>query len=651
MRAGMVLEALSQSYRVSLLVVPAPQYQGFPRELPSTLESLCEQVEMVSHGGDTKQKMQRTAQAYPHRRFDVVHVFRLCAVHYAVPYLNKGRNCPRNHFDIDDIESRTLTRLVELYRKTGNEAKALREAQNIRRLELLETVAFNRFGRIYVCSEADREEILKRTAKIEGVSPDVVVLRNAVRTPARPPRKVFRFLFVGTLSYYPNEDAIRFFCTEILPLIQKQADMSVIVDVAGSQGSGLQDIPSGNVIMVGEVANISLNYEACDAVIVPLRAGGGTRIKVLEAFSYRRPVITTSIGVEGIDAIPNEHVLVADTPQNFAAACLQLMSDPELGERLVENAIVLLQKSHTIKDLIRTVGFTPVVQRLEPAAEADLVRPPLESSNGHSPSKRIERIYVLGAPKDVNFTRCCVASIRYWYPNIRISLVKDGKYDTWDLEKYWNVEIFTIPSKHYGIGMSRLEVLLQRRRERCLIIDSDIVFAGPILGVLEQYGEDFIVEGANYPIQDIKAYYYDPEVVSAMYPPFRFPGYVFNCGQIVATTGIFGREDFTSFIALDEAPPRVLRPDVFVAFEQSVMNFVMHRSEQEGRISIRRHIFMRWPGAMEPSEVEIERITEGDGYDFLVHWAGYKDPVLGKNRMSHVLKYFERFYHQKTART
>ena len=260
---------------------------------------------------------------------------------------------------------------------------------------------------------------------------------------------------------------------------------------------------------------------------------------------------------------------------------------------------------------------------------------------------KIERIYVLGSPKDLHFTRCCIASIRRWYPDIPISLIKDGHYNTSNLERYWGVELFDTGGKHFGLGMSRLEPLFQPHRERCLILDSDIVLAGPILDALEQFNEDFVVEGSNYPPGDIKAYYYDPELVTLLCPSFRYPGYVFNTGQMVATTGILKQEFFSPFICFDQ-PPRVYREDLFAAFDQGILNFVMHQKAQEGLISIRRHVFMCWPASMQPSDVDVDRLKAGQGYDFLMHWAGLKHPAIRDNCMSHVLDYYERLYFQKT---
>jgi len=359
MRAGIVLEALCQRYRVSLLVVPGPQYQGFPRELPESLRRVCESVNMVSYDGDVPQRISRGTAVYRDYSFEAIHVFRLTALPYARPYLTATKGTARHYLDLDDIESKTQKRVAALHRRAGNEALAAQHEQNAKRCAMLETVAFRTFDRVYVCSAGDREDVLSRCAGVEASSLEVCVLRNAVRLPEAAPRRPFRFLFVGTLGYFPNEDAVRYFCARILPLIRDQADGAVFVDIVGRDAEGLRDLRVPGVTIVGQVADLAPYYEACDAVIVPLRAGGGTRIKILEAFSFRRPVVTTAIGMEGIEAVPNEHLLVGDEPEDFAAACLQLMLTPDLGQFLVENASEFLETCHTVQDLKRTIEAIP----------------------------------------------------------------------------------------------------------------------------------------------------------------------------------------------------------------------------------------------------------------------------------------------------
>jgi len=263
----------------------------------------------------------------------------------------------------------------------------------------------------------------------------------------------------------------------------------------------------------------------------------------------------------------------------------------------------------------------------------------------------ITKIFLAGYRRDVRFTRCCVASIRKWYPHIRISLIKDelaGAYDTSDLEQFYGVDIFDGGVRSYGWGMSKLEPLFLPERQRILILDSDIVFAGPVLDRLEQSAEDFVVAEEAHPGDEIREYYFDPELMERRHPGFRYPGYVFNTGQIVATSGILQREDFSPFVSFSE-PRRSLEPEVFRCGEQGLLNFMLFSHQQRGRLSIGRTAFMQWAGRLRPEDVEIARLEGGSPYDFLVHWAGPKAAGLSSTPMKYLLTYFEDAYYRRIS--
>jgi glycosyltransferase involved in cell wall biosynthesis len=348
MRAGMVLEALSGHYRVSLLAVPRGDLPG--HDLPEVLRASCEHVAMIPPHSDPQHRIQQARDIYREHTFDVIHVFRLAALPFAQPYFQKGSRRPRTHLDLDDIESKTHRRIAALHRSAGDAIKAAEEEDLANRSRLLETYTFRTFDRIYVCSEPDRQELLERCPA------EVRVLKNAVRPPAAvspsPPSQDFKFLFVGSLGYDPNKDAARYFCREILPIIRERAPTPFRVDfVGGGACHDLLDLGAPDVRIVGPVEDVQPWYEACHAVIVPLRAAGGTRIKILEAFSYQRPVVTTSIGVEGIEAQASRDVLVADQPESFASACLRLMSEPDLAKYLAGNASSMLAQRYSSEEL------------------------------------------------------------------------------------------------------------------------------------------------------------------------------------------------------------------------------------------------------------------------------------------------------------
>jgi len=364
MRAGMVLEALAEYCRVSLLVVPL--YPPFEQQVAEVFRKRCLKSAIVWRP-DYRDQIRQAAETYRDSRFDIVHVFRLAAVPSARAYLQGKARCD---LDLDDIESKTHRRLASLYRANGDALMAGSEEAEARRSELLEAVAFQEFDRVYVCSEEDKNELLARCRA------ELRVLPNAVRVPdAVGPcgtDDVCRLLFVGTLGYYPNQDAVTWFCQQILPHIRQKSPVGVRVDIVGAGCcERLRDIAAASAVhLAGQVLDVRPWYEAARAVIVPIRAAGGTRIKILEAFSYQRPVVTTSIGVEGIQARPGEHVLVGDTPEAFASLCVQLITDPRLAQNLVENARSLLLRCYSAETLKRSVASPPAVA-VRPVSQSD----------------------------------------------------------------------------------------------------------------------------------------------------------------------------------------------------------------------------------------------------------------------------------------
>jgi glycosyltransferase involved in cell wall biosynthesis len=104
------------------------------------------------------------------------------------------------------------------------------------------------------------------------------------------------------------------------------------------------------------VADLEEAYARADVVVVPLRAGGGTRIKLLEAMAYGVPVISTTLGAEGIDIQSGTHAILVDNPFEFAASCLQLVQDAALRTRLAQNGKALVKAAYTEEALIRRIG-------------------------------------------------------------------------------------------------------------------------------------------------------------------------------------------------------------------------------------------------------------------------------------------------------
>jgi len=183
-----------------------------------------------------------------------------------------------------------------------------------------------------VCSEQDRQRLQ---------AAHVRVIPNGYAYPVRPvgrpevqPTPVI--VIPGSLTYGPNIDAAHYFIVRILPLLRRRLP-AVRVRLVGQADRTVQRLHRPPAVTVtGVVPDITAELAGADLIAVPIRFGGGTRIKVLEAFAHRIPLVSTPAGVEGIEAAGGRELLIADTPADFAAACFTLLTDLELRRALVE---------------------------------------------------------------------------------------------------------------------------------------------------------------------------------------------------------------------------------------------------------------------------------------------------------------------------
>ena len=158
-----------------------------------------------------------------------------------------------------------------------------------------------------------------------------------------------QLLFVGTFGCYANRDAAFFLGREVLPALCRLTGGRLQINLVGSGGAEeLGKLALNPIIKVHDyVDDLRPLYSQADVAVVPIRAGGGTRIKILEAFAHGVPVVSTRVGAEGISVVDGEHLLLADDAVAFARACLQVKQDPELAGRLAARALALLREKYT----------------------------------------------------------------------------------------------------------------------------------------------------------------------------------------------------------------------------------------------------------------------------------------------------------------
>jgi polysaccharide biosynthesis protein PslH len=144
-------------------------------------------------------------------------------------------------------------------------------------------------------------------------------------------------LFTGLMSYYPNRHGALHFIEHIFPLIEARLPAARLLVVGASPPHALRRAARSNVEITGYVPSVEPYFRRATAFVAPLEIGGGTRVKVLEALAYGVPVISTTIGCEGLDVVDGQSVLLADTPSAFAQAVLRVLLCPSLARALSAN--------------------------------------------------------------------------------------------------------------------------------------------------------------------------------------------------------------------------------------------------------------------------------------------------------------------------
>ncbi len=145
-------------------------------------------------------------------------------------------------------------------------------------------------------------------------------------------------IYIGSMDWYPNEDAVTFFVEEVLPIVRKSVQNVKFSIVGGNPSDHVQQLADRDgVVVTGRVPEIKPYFSAATVFVVPLRIGSGTRLKILEALAMGKAVVSTTVGAEGLALQNGEEIMIADEPNHFAEAVTQLLTDPALRKKISEN--------------------------------------------------------------------------------------------------------------------------------------------------------------------------------------------------------------------------------------------------------------------------------------------------------------------------
>jgi glycosyltransferase involved in cell wall biosynthesis len=266
------------------------------------------------------------------RRFDVVNLEFPYLAHFRMRRSPPGTPPPPLVLDAHEIAYDIVRQVAQSDVSLGRRAHA---ALNWRKLRRDEGEAFRSADGIYACSVADQERL-----RVHVPSARIVVIPNAADVdyyqprPSDPAPDGRTVVFFGALSTFPNTDGVLFFLRDIWPRVAAERPQARCRILGARPPASVVQLGGPRVDIAGFVADLRPHLASASALVVPLRVGGGTRLKIVEGMAMGKPIVSTTLGAEGVEAVPGRDILIADEPASFAAAVIRLLDDPALGARL-----------------------------------------------------------------------------------------------------------------------------------------------------------------------------------------------------------------------------------------------------------------------------------------------------------------------------
>jgi O-antigen biosynthesis protein len=236
--------------------------------------------------------------------------------------------------------------------KLENSAKLFEVAKTSKKVELY--LAQNS-DLTLVVSPVEKELLVN---EVSSLKVQVLSLVYRVTEPKKDFHERRNILFVGGFDHLPNIDAVQFFVDQILPLIiRKIPDLKFYI-VGSNPPSRVLSLRSDNVVVTGFIKDLSPYFEDCRVFVAPLRYGAGVKGKVNQSMSYGLPVVTTTIGAEGIGLTDGKDALIADEPEEFARKIEIIYKNEELWNKLSQNSIEVIEKNYSpevIKEILKKI--------------------------------------------------------------------------------------------------------------------------------------------------------------------------------------------------------------------------------------------------------------------------------------------------------
>jgi len=333
--------------------------EGFdPEDCRTAMERYCREVVLVPNprgrNGTSKRMLQlrslTSVHSFEHHRYwvpalqrtldEVQRRTRFDLVNVEFPYLARLRlrQAPPGAVPpplVIDAHEIAYDMVRQFARKRGGMGRSVYGELNWRKLRREELAAFRGADGVYTCSAEDRDRILAEVPTVStAVVPNAADVDFYQPRAGDPPPDGRTVLFFGLLSTVPNVDGITWFVREIWARIVERRPDARLRILGKDPPPAVQALAGAGVEVVGFVEDLRPHLARASAIVVPLRLGGGTRLKIVEAMAMGKAIVSTSLGAEGIEALDGRDLLIENAPEGFARAVLRILDEPALAARV-----------------------------------------------------------------------------------------------------------------------------------------------------------------------------------------------------------------------------------------------------------------------------------------------------------------------------
>jgi len=279
-------------------------------------------------------------------------------------------------FRVLEEHNSSALQMAERYQKQTSCLNRLRCWISWQKARQHEQRIFQNFDLITMVSEQDKKST---QTLLHGKQVPVEILPNGVdcahHRPGLAAVRPNTLIYNGALTYSANYDAMQWFLAEIYPLIKQQVPEVSLTITGSTQDVNLSGLRMDErVHLTGYVDDVRIPVAQSAVCVIPLRQGGGTRLKILEAMALGTPVVSTSKGAEGLEVMDGKHLLIADEPAAFAAQTVRLMHNSTLRQNLIGNARSLVEERYDWEqigeDFVRMIEETVQKHRSQGQSEA-----------------------------------------------------------------------------------------------------------------------------------------------------------------------------------------------------------------------------------------------------------------------------------------